>query len=78
MSDDDNLLIWHITKDRRTEEIINSIFLRDSDQDFRPDIFSNNGTDWFEINLEPQEAQEQIILMWTLDMAHFGSYLLNY
>lgn len=77
MSDDDNLLIWHIAKDRQTENITDSIFLRDSNQDFRPDIFSLNGTEWDNIASQSQEIQRQLLSLWALDMTYFGLYLLN-
>lgn len=77
ISDDDNLLIWHIAKDRQVENITDSIFLRDSNQDFRPDIFSLNGTDWNNIAAQSQENQRQLLFLWALDMTYFGLYLLN-
>lgn len=78
MSDDDNLFLWHIVKDRQTGAITESVMLRDTNQDLIPDIFSKNATDWLRIDSQPKTLQEQLRLLSAFDMAYFGGYLLNY
>ncbi len=78
MSDDNNLLIDQLITNRYTGEVTEHILMRDTDRDFRPNIYSQNGTDWYQIATQDQSTQTQLITLWAVDMAYFGSYLLNY
>ncbi|KKQ95676.1 MAG: hypothetical protein UT20_C0024G0005 [Candidatus Levybacteria bacterium GW2011_GWA1_39_11] len=78
ISDDNQLLISALTINRQTGEATENILLRDTNSDFRPDIFSRNGTDWSNISSQPQTYQTQLITVWAEDMAYFGAYLADF
>lgn len=78
ISDDNNLLIDQLVTDRYTGEVSEHILMRDTDRDFRPNIYSQNGTDWYQIAIQNQSTQTQLITLWAVDMDYFGSYLLDY
>lgn len=77
IADDNNLVMWIENKDRQSGKVIKDVYLRDSNQDYRPDIFSNDGATWYPINIQSQSDQVQILSIWTVQMAYFVDNLLK-
>jgi len=77
MSDDGNLLIYHRVFDRQTEEPVENLLLRDSNRDQLPDLFSRDGTRWYEVSSQAETDRLTLVTTWGLDMALFSSYLLD-
>ncbi|MDO8513931.1 MAG: hypothetical protein Q7S50_00080 [bacterium] len=78
ISDDGNLLIQSLVTDRQTDRAISHLLLRDTDRDFRPDIYSQDGSTWHEITSLDHQTQAALSVTWGIYLAYFGSYLLAY
>ena len=75
---DNNLVIWTESKDRQSGKIMSNVYLKDSNQDFRPDFFSNDGAEWYLINTQPQTNQGQILIAWATQITYFAENLLDH
>lgn len=77
IANDNNLVIWIQAKDRQSGKVISDVYLRDSNQDSRPDIFSNDGAEWYPINTQSQTNQAQILMVWATQVTYFAENLLK-
>lgn len=77
IANDNNLVIWTESKDRQSGKVISNIYLRDSNQDLHPDIFSNDGAEWYPINIQSQTDQAQILAVWAIQITYFAENLLK-
>jgi len=78
VSDDGNLLIQSLVTNRQTDQTIDHLLLRDTDRDFRPDIYSRDGNTWQKIVGLDHPTQAALSVAWGVYFAYFGSYLLDY
>jgi len=77
IANDGNLVIWMQSKNHQSDRVISDLFLRDSNKDFRPDIFSNDGAEWYPIDIQSQEDQIQIMMVWAVQLTYFTENLLK-
>ncbi|MDP3764127.1 MAG: hypothetical protein Q8Q95_00705 [bacterium] len=77
-SDGTTLFFEGTSKNRATEVITDHIILADTNKDFRPDMYSNNGDNWYNLANQDSDLVLNYTTVWAVASAYFGSYLLNY
>lgn len=77
-TDGTTLFFEGTSKNRATEVITDHIILADTNKDFRPDMYSDNGDNWYNLANQESDLVLNYTTVWAVASAYFGSYLLNY
>lgn len=77
-SNETTLFFESTSKSRATGVITDHIILADTDKDFRPDIYSDNGDQWHNISSQGSALVQNYTTVWAVGSAYFAAYLLNY
>ena len=77
-SDGEALFLEGTSKSRATGVITDHIILADTNKDFRPDEYSDNGDNWYSLASQEPALVQNYTTVWAVASAYFGVYLLNY
>lgn len=76
-TDGTTLFLETTSKNRTSGNITDYIILADTDKDFRPDKYSDNGDNWYNISEQGTDITQNYTVIWALASSYFAAYLLN-